>query len=239
VLICENTRVTEQTTAPARSARQVGYGWFPRFSRALVRWILERLFKFDLVGLEHVPAGRYIAAANHPSWLETFILVAFLPAERGLRMLASHRQTTAIGWRRPLLEWADAVLPLDLDNGEVLSSVRGAVELLKGGSAIGIFPEDLTDPTPPDGSLRPLRRGVAFLARAGRSPVVPIAVPDTRELWRGRRIRVAIGEPLPPPTSKAEEELFLARLGERIEALRPRPEPLPAKRPWRWLSRLF
>jgi 1-acyl-sn-glycerol-3-phosphate acyltransferase len=229
----------ERSAARVEQVPEVRLGWLPRLLRVVLRWLLERLFVIEMVGLERVPRGRYIAAANHPGWVETFTLVAFLPAERGLRMLASHAVTTGIGWRRPFVAAADAILPLDLENGDVRASIRVAVGLLKGGSAIGIFPEDLTDPTPPDGTVRPLRRGVAFLARASHSPVVPIGVPDTRQLWRGRRLRFVVGEPLPIPTSKAEEEALLVQLAERLEALRPRPEPLPAKRPWPWLSNLF
>lgn len=212
----------------------------PRLLRASLRLILRSLFRFELRGLERLPHGPYLVAANHPSWLETVALAAFLPAKRGPRFIASRAATYQIGWRRWVLERAEAVLPFDLDSGsEARAAIRRAVELLERGSSIGIFPEDLTQPTPPDGTVRPLRRGVAMLARVSGAPVVPVGVPDTRELWRGRRIRVVVGEPLPPPRARAEDEAFLASLRERIEALRPGPEPLPANRPWRWLSKLF
>jgi 1-acyl-sn-glycerol-3-phosphate acyltransferase len=216
-----------------------GLGLVPRALRAALRFVLTRLFVFELEGLQQVPRGRYIAAANHPAWLETFALVAFLPAERGLRMLASRRATMAIGWRRAILNLADAVLPLDMDQGDIRAAIRTAVESLRGGAAVGIFPEDLTLPTNPEGQVRPLRRGVAFLARSSESPVVPVGVADTRELWRGRRIRLRIGQPLPPPRTRQEDEAFLATLASTLEALRPPAEPLPSNAPWRWLSRLF
>jgi 1-acyl-sn-glycerol-3-phosphate acyltransferase len=211
----------------------------PRILRTLLRWILLALFRFEIEGLERLPRRPYIVAANHPAWLETMTLIAFLPAERGLRFLAS-RAATFVGWRRTLLKRADAVLPFDMESGsEARTAIRRAVELLEGGSSIGIFPEDLTQPTTPDGTVRPLRRGVAMLARVSGVPVVPVGVADTRELWRGRRIRIVVGEPIAPPRERGEDEAFLAALHERIEALRPRQEPLPARRPWPWLSKLF
>ena len=210
-----------------------------RLLRALLRWILSRLFVFEFHGLEHVPGGRYIVAANHPAWLETFTLAAFLPAEGGLRFLASRAVTFDIGWRRWVLKLADVVLPLDVDGSDARPAIRAAIQQLRRGAAIGIFPEDLELPIPPNGAVRPLRRGVAFLARAGGSLVVPVGVSDTRELWRGRRIRVNIGAPLPPPRQRDQEGPFLARLAERIESLRPPPEPLPVRRSWTWLSKLF
>jgi hypothetical protein len=50
---------------------------------------------------------------------------------------------------------------------------------------------------------------------------------------------VRIGEPIAPPADKRDDDAFLARLAAAIEALRPSAEPLPARRHWTWLSRLF
>jgi 1-acyl-sn-glycerol-3-phosphate acyltransferase len=218
----------------------VGLGLVPRLLRWLLRAILSMLFRFDVRGLEHLPSERYIVAANHPSWLETLTLVAFLPARHGLRVLASGAATVDVGRRRWLLEAADVILPFHLDSGsEARAAIRHAVDLLKRGSSIGIFPENRTSPTDPEGHLRPLRRGVAMLARVSGVPVVPVGIADTRQLWLRRRIRLNVGEPLAPPADRREDEAFLARLAERIEALRPPREPLPRRRHWTWLSRLF
>jgi 1-acyl-sn-glycerol-3-phosphate acyltransferase len=206
----------------------------------LLRWILERLFVFEVRGLEHLPRDSYIVSANHPAWLETFALLVFLPASRGLRMLASRAATFDHKWRRPFLDSADAVLPIDrhgsVDNRGM---IRAAIEQLKGGISIGIFPEVLDYPPPPDGSLRPLQRGVALLARASGAQVVPVGITDTRELWLKRQIRINVGQPLEPPRDRADDEHFMAALAASINALRPPVEPLPARRPWRWLSNLF
>lgn len=214
-------------------------GLLPRLARAVLRWLVRGLFRVEIRGLEHLPRGRYIVAANHPAWLEAFLLAAFLPAVGGLRLLAERARTTDVAWRRPVLRWADIVLPLDAEGRDARAALRAAAEQLRRGAAIGIFPEDLTHPSDAEAHVRPLRRGVAALARLGDSPVVPVGVADTRELWRGRLIRVRIGEPLDPPRERAGDEAFVQRLAERIEALRPPAEPVPARRSWTWLSRLF
>ena len=225
---------------PTAAEQPLRLGPVPRLLRTLLRWVLLSLFRFEIRGVEHLPRGRYLAASNHPAWLETFALVAFLPAERGLRILASRAATVGIGWRRQILDRADTVVPFDVESGsEARTAIRRVVELLERGSSIAIFPENLAEPTPPDGAVRPLRRGVAMLARVSRTPVVPISISDTRELWRGRRIRITVGEPLAAPRERGEDEAFLAALRERLESLRPPAEPLPERRPWPWLSKLF
>jgi 1-acyl-sn-glycerol-3-phosphate acyltransferase len=207
--------------------------------RAVLRWILCRVFTFQFHGLENVPQGRYIVAANHPGWLETFALAAFLPAERGLRVVAKREVTIAIPWRRWLIQLADAVLPVDPDRGEVGAGIRLAIRQLRGGAAVCIFPEPQPGPGELADKLRPLGRGVAFLARASGSPVVPAGVDDTRELWLSRQIRINLGPPLPPPLTREQEASFLQQVGVRIRALRPPPETPPPGRRWRWLSDLF
>ena len=232
--------MVQAAEGPFTAERPLRLGLLPRLLRTLLRWVLRSLFRFEIRGVEHLPRGRYIVAANHPAWLETFALIAFLPAERGLRILASRAATAGIGWRRQFTDRADVILPFDVESGtEARAAIRHAVELLERGSSIAIFPEDLTEPTPPDGTVRPVRRGVALLARVSGTPVVPIGICDTRELWRGRRIRIAIGEPLAAPRSRGQDEAFLVALRQRIEALRPPIEPLPEHRPWPWLSKLF
>jgi 1-acyl-sn-glycerol-3-phosphate acyltransferase len=211
-----------------------------RVTRWLLRRVLEVFFTFEVRGLEHLPRGSYIVSANHPAWLETFALLVFLPTRYGLRMLASRAATFDHKWRRPFLDSADAVLPIDRHgNVDNRGMIRAAIEQLKGGISIGIFPEVLDHPPPPDGSLRPLQRGVALLARASGAPVVPVGLTDTRELWLKRRIRINVGQPLEPPRDRRDDDRFLADLAANIEALRPPAEPLPARRPWRWLSTLF
>ncbi|MCC7107301.1 MAG: 1-acyl-sn-glycerol-3-phosphate acyltransferase [Chloroflexi bacterium] len=232
-----DTRHPRESDAPVGDLPSPG--WLPRLARAFMRCVLRRVFRFEIEGLGHIPRGRYIISANHPAYLETFTLVAFVPADRGLRVLASRTATTDIPWRRWILDRVDIVLPVDLEGRESRTSIRTAVNQLRAGGSIAIFPEDIRERRASDAGLRPLRRGVALLARSSQSPVVPVGVSDTRELWLGRTIRVRIGEPIAPPADKREDDAFLARLAAAIEALRPPPEPPPARRHWSWLSRLF
>jgi 1-acyl-sn-glycerol-3-phosphate acyltransferase len=56
-------------------------------ARALLRLILGSLFRVELVGLERLPAGPHILACNHLSWVDPFLLLAYLPASPRIHYL--------------------------------------------------------------------------------------------------------------------------------------------------------
>jgi 1-acyl-sn-glycerol-3-phosphate acyltransferase len=112
------------------------------------------------------------------------------------------------------------------------AAVRTALERLRAGRMLGLFPEGglRTGPTSVlEGA--PLRPGVAALAQMTQAAVVPATIIGTDALYDPRRWRpvrrtrvwVAIGEPLPPPSDagdKAEARAgFEALLGHRIRDL--------------------
>ena len=145
-------QVSHQPAAWPRLSRRA------RTLRGLLGRLLNLLFSFELRGLEHLPMGRYLVASNHPGWVETLALAAFLPAERGLRVVAKRQVTTGIPWRRWLVEQADAVVAVDPEHGEVGQGIRLAVRQLRGGAAVCIFPEPAAPTDSPDNRVRRLRR---------------------------------------------------------------------------------
>jgi 1-acyl-sn-glycerol-3-phosphate acyltransferase len=106
-----------------------------------------------------------------------------------------------------------------------------AVVLLRGGGAIGIFPEGRLSR---NGELGPPQRGVAVLARMGGAQVLPLGIYGNRRAWpRGAKwlrradVCVAFGSPIAPPPSqppvgRAEEQAYAERIMEAVAAARER-----------------
>lgn len=96
-----------------------------------------------------------------------------------------------------------------------LRALKEAIDLLKGGACLLVFPEGTRSR---DGSLGAVRSGVAFLARRAGVPVVPALVEGTFRAWPRHRAlplpaKVEVFyEPPIEPTDDPEE------LGRRIEA---------------------
>jgi 1-acyl-sn-glycerol-3-phosphate acyltransferase len=159
---------------------------------ALPRWY----FHFRVEGAEHVPAaGPCILAANHVSYVDPVVLAMACP--RPVRFIVDREQ-----YVRPLVQWVarrTGAIPVE-NNPRDLGSLRRALQALREGSVLAIFPEGGRSP---DGSLRPVKPGAALLALRGGVPLVPTAIIGTFAAYsrhhlipRPRPVKVRFGEPV-------------------------------------------
>jgi 1-acyl-sn-glycerol-3-phosphate acyltransferase len=112
------------------------------------------------------------------------------------------------------------------------AAVRTAIDRLKRGRLVGVFPEGGLR-TGPASVLEgaPLKPGVAALAQMTQAPVIPCAVIGTDALynpgrwfpWRRTPVWIAFGPPLAPPfaggNKAAARESFEHLLGQKIREL--------------------
>jgi len=158
------------------------------FCRQFVRQLLRAGWRLRVVGAERVPLeGPLIVACNHVSYFDPPALGAACP--RPLSYLAK-----AELFGIPVLGALIAGLgsyPVERSGGDV-SAIRRALDVLKTGAALGIFPEGTRNPT---GSIAPLS-GVALLASLSGAPVLPAYVDGSTDPRRFGRITVIFGEPL-------------------------------------------
>lgn len=181
-----------------------------------------------VVGLENVPhTGAAILAPNHISHFDPPLIG--ISADRQVDWMAMEElfKNPALA---AALRWIGS---FPVGRGKMdYAAVRTAIERLKRGRMVGVFPE---------GGLRtgaesvlegaPLKPGVAALAQMTQAPVIPCAVIGTDALYnpnrwwpvRGSSVWIVFGEPLPPPKAdgdkSAAREEFEQQLGERIREL--------------------
>ncbi len=160
-------------------------------------WCLFR-FRFGLQvdGREHVPkAGAFIVASNHVSYLDPPVVGVACPQR--LRFMA-RGDLFHIRWLGLFLR---SIRVIPLRRGEAdLPAIRQALDALRGGEPVAIFPEGGRQLS---GTLGVAKRGVGVLADAARVPVIPALVsgtfqalpPDATRLHRAK-IRVAFGPPI-------------------------------------------
>jgi len=186
---------------PPLSARALSAGFDQLVRRGLRGvWVRGRL-----------PAGGCIWAANHHSWWDGFLASAVLGR---------------LGRRAALLMDAD-----NLGNYRFLAPLgvipagrpRQALQALRQGRVLVIYPEAELRPAGPLGELAP---GAAWLARRAPAPLLPVAV---RVAARGHQYceaLVDIGPACPPDRLHAELATRLAGLDALLATGDPR-EPLP------------
>ena len=158
--------------------------------------------RFDLTGTEHVPRkGGVLLAVNHVGYLD-FIYggLAANPSGRKVRFMAKKEVFDhAIGG--PVMR---SMHHIAVDRGEGLASFRAAVDYLKAGEAVGIFPEATISRSM---ELKEFKTGAVRIAAEAGVPLVPVILWGTQRIMtkdhdkdfsRGKTIAIRVGEPMHP-----------------------------------------
>lgn len=195
-----------------------------RLSRLGSLVALRLVYRLHSRGGEHSPAqGPFLVIANHQSHLDAPAIAVSLPrtdmAFLGRRGLFKNR---AFGWLITNLN----TIPMDEDRGD-LGAIRTALGALAAGRPMMLFPEGARSP---DGAMRPFKRGAWLLLTRAKCPVLPVAVEGAFDAWPrsrtlpaifGRRIAVAVGEPIPHGALAAmDPDAGLAHLAAVVDGLR-------------------
>lgn len=165
---------------------------------ALANW----MFDLEITGREHLPAGAYVMAANHLSFIDP--VIATLVAKRNVRYLAVASLFDTHHLFDRLISFFGAIpTPRDV---VPIGALRTALAELDAGRPVGVFPEgrrvEEWRETPPE-------RGAAWLALAAGVPLVPVAMEGNQGTLS---VRHATFRPVPirvwvEPALRAEDYL--------------------------------
>lgn len=138
---------------------------------------LKVMNNHKVLGVQNVPrTGGVIVASNHASYLDPPVIGA---GSRRMRMIHFMARDTLfdnpfLGWLLPRV----GVIPLNRERGGDLKAMKTAIQLLKDGAGVALFPEGTrTD----DGNLQEAKSGVGFLVAKGNVPVVPVYIHGSYE----------------------------------------------------------
>jgi len=173
-------------------------------ARLVVPPVVRSWVRLDMRGAEYVPAsGPVIVAANHVSYFDPLCLGVFVDsAGRQVRFLAKSEL-----FERPLMRFimlGAGQIPVYRESRDASRSLSAAVEAMKDGAAVAIYPEGTTTRDP--GFMPgPAKNGVARLAALTGAPVVPVGMWGAHLLFtrgkigpfrRGIRVVVRAGPPI-------------------------------------------
>jgi 1-acyl-sn-glycerol-3-phosphate acyltransferase len=157
-------------------------------AKFVVHAVAAVLWRVRVSGAQNVPReGPLIVACNHVSLLDPPILGGFCP--RKLHYMAK-RELFEIPLFGALIR-ALGAYPVDRE-GSAAGAIKRSIEILRAGSAVGIFPEGGRNPK----GAAQARAGVALLASLAKSPVLPAAVVGSNRATRLGSISVIFGQPL-------------------------------------------
>jgi 1-acyl-sn-glycerol-3-phosphate acyltransferase len=170
--------------------------WVWTIGSPLVRALLALVFRVTVEGVEHVPRrGPAILACNHVSVLDGPVLAAVTGwhRRRATRFLIASEVFD--GFWGFILRQARQI-PIKRGRGD-LKALETAVEAIRGGGCVGIFPEGRVSHDPSTG-LQRIRSGLTRLAIPTDAPVIPVAIWGTQRSWPspgGPRLRAILRRP--------------------------------------------
>lgn len=181
--------------------------------------VAKTLFKaldlrFDITGQENVPAtGGGVVAINHVGYLD-FVVAGyafrFRPRKRLVRFMAK-KEVFDHKISGPLLRGMKHI-PVDRESGA--DSYRAAVDALRRGELVGVFPEATISQS---FELKHFKTGAVRMAQEAGVPIYPVVIWGSQRVWtkgrprdfhrRGTELRVVLGEawtPVGDPTEATE-----------------------------------
>lgn len=163
--------------------------------RSLVRFIMNIIADVEVVGLEKLPKGNVILAANHLGRLDTAVLMYVLDREDIIMAVAEkykdHPLFGAIG---------RAVDAIWLNRFEAdFAALREILARMQKGGLLVIAPEGTRSKT---ASMQAAKMGAAYLASKSGYPILPVALTGTEDRgiisnlkrFRRSKIRAVAGD---------------------------------------------
>jgi 1-acyl-sn-glycerol-3-phosphate acyltransferase len=160
-----------------------------------ISWPVVKVgFRLRSHGIENLPDGGFVLAANHTSNFDPWPLGIPLFPHRQLRFMAKSELFNPI--LKPILVGGGA-FPVRRGQAD-LEAIGRAVELVRDGEVVVMFPEG----TRRKKGLRKKHEarahtGAARIALTAGVPLVPAAIKGTDRLSRLAPLRVAYGRPIP------------------------------------------
>lgn len=191
-----------------------------RLAKALLSRPLRRAYRIEVDGIERIPDGPSILAANHRSFMDSVFLA--LVVDRPVSFLAKaeyfDRRRTAWIFR--------STGQIRLQRGSPTGARRAldaALDVLAEGGVVGIYPEGTRSR---DGLLHRGNLGPARLAATSGAPIVPVGLagteavqaPDQRLPRVGKRVIVRFGSPLRLDPHDANHHGYLRDTTDRMMA---------------------
>ncbi|HWG57958.1 MAG TPA: lysophospholipid acyltransferase family protein, partial [Candidatus Acidoferrales bacterium] len=183
-------------------------------------------------GVENIPPGVCIFAANHASNVDP---LAFIPAIPRRVALLVKRELFRIPFLSSGMRLAHFV-PVDRSDREAAAaSVDTAIRRLRQGLSFAIFAEGTRSP---DGRLRPFKKGAFVMGIMAGVPIVPVSIAGTQRLqpkgsWtiHPGEVTVRFGPPVDASSYSMDRRGELLAAIESLVAagLPPNQQPMPSE----------
>ncbi len=177
--------------------------------------------KFTVTGEDNIPAtGGAVIAINHTGYTE--FIYAHIPARKHNRYIRymAKKEVFDNPVSGPIMR---ALKHIEVDRGAGAESYRNAVDALRHGELVGVYPEATISRS---FELKEFKTGAARMAIEAGVPIIPVVTWGGQRIWTkghpkrlGRTntpVSVAVGTPLPPAGTPEELTATLKQAMQRM-----------------------
>ena len=193
-----------------------------RFCYAVFAGIVGFLFRIRVVNPENEPdTGRFVVCANHVSATDP-VVICYAFRKHQVRYMAK-KELFSIPLLSSLIRMLGA-FPVDRGGNDV-GAIRRAVEMLKEGKCMGIFPQGHRYPVV-DPRTTKTKNGAALIATRAEADIMPVYIMRKHNKFKlFRKTYVIIGERIPfaelhyDPQADGEYARVTAEIFDRVCAI--------------------
>jgi 1-acyl-sn-glycerol-3-phosphate acyltransferase len=211
-----------------------------RLVRLFCAVVVRLIVRLRLEGREHLATGPAIYCSNHLNWTDPLVLLAVLPGRPKLAMFGPKEADMTKGARNRLIMWAGFGIPYRPEKNDLIETTRRVQRVLEDGWVIMLHGEGRIHRG--ERELLPLADGPAYFALRAGVPIIPLAINGTSWLGFRRRVRVRVGEAIPPegrPTRETVDAMTARTAAALLALVADFPDP-PTPGPFgRWITELF
>ena len=154
--------------------------------RPVITFLMKVLFRIEIVGKENIPKNEgFILAGNHQSNFDCVLLISSI--KRMIRFIAKKE---LIDGKFGFLFKKMGIIPVNRKTKNT-KAVKEAIEVLKCGDIIGIFPEGTFNKT--EYITMPFKMGAVKMAKEADVKIVPFAITGNYRLFR-KSIKLTFGK---------------------------------------------
>ena len=161
-------------------------------SLRLVQWAFKMIIKLagielTVIGEENIPEGPVLYIGNHRSFFDVPITYPRCPIRTGY---IAKKEMEKV----PLLStWMKRLHCLFLDRNDLkqgLKTILTAIEKVKSGISICIFPEGTRNKNEDELDMLPFHEGSFKIAAKTNCPIIPMAISGSADIWENHFPRV-------------------------------------------------
>ena len=182
------------------------------FIKTVLYYFFKLFFRYEILGAENIPvSGGAIIAANHISLWDPPVVGA--GATRPIHFMAKEELFAV-----PPLKWIiTKINAFPVRRGAAdRTAIRYAINLLKNGEVLGLFPEGTRSKT---GMLGKPEPGIAMIAIKAGVPIIPTAIIGTNKVGKNGclfpKFIIKYGKPIVVNEEKTDKEA-MENLGKII-----------------------